>query len=174
MKKYYYSDGKEKFGPFDLKELGQKDIQKETLIWYEGLGDWTPAGNIEEFSQLLTGSPPPVPGIQKEAVTSTAPQFSAGAGREDVRLDVVPKTWLVESILVTIFCCMPLGIVGIINAARVEARFHAGDHAAALRASREAGTWTKVGFWIGVGVLVLYLLMFLVGVFNFDGHEYFT
>ena len=31
--------------------------------------------------------------------------------------NVQPKTWLVESILVTLFCCLPFGIVGIVNAA---------------------------------------------------------
>ena len=31
-----------------------------------------------------------------------------------------PKNWLVESILVTLFCCLPLGIAGIINASKVE------------------------------------------------------
>jgi len=31
-----------------------------------------------------------------------------------------PKNWLVESILVTLFCCLPLGIAGIINASKEE------------------------------------------------------
>jgi len=31
-----------------------------------------------------------------------------------------PKSWLVESILVTLFCCLPFGIAGIVNASRVE------------------------------------------------------
>ncbi|MES2882212.1 MAG: CD225/dispanin family protein, partial [Bacteroidota bacterium] len=37
-----------------------------------------------------------------------------------------PKNWLVESILVTIFCCLPFGIVGIVNAAQVNSKFAAG------------------------------------------------
>src|SRR4029079_6010877 len=36
-----------------------------------------------------------------------------------------PKSWLAESILVTLFCCMPFGIAGIVNASRVESRFYA-------------------------------------------------
>ena len=50
-----------------------------------------------------------------------------------------PKTWLVESILATLFCCLPFGIAGIVNAAKVESRFFAGDTEGALRASQEAG-----------------------------------
>ena len=74
-----------------------------------------------------------------------------------------PKSWLVESILVTFFCCLPFGIAGIINASYVESRFYAGDIQGAVRASEEAGKWTKIGFWIGVGVIVIYLLALITG-----------
>ena len=69
-----------------------------------------------------------------------------------------PKTYLVESILVTLFCCLPLGIVGIINATKVESNFHAGNHAEAQRYSNEAKKWCKIGLIVGVVVLVLYLV----------------
>lgn len=75
-----------------------------------------------------------------------------------------PKSWLIESILVTLFCCLPFGIVGIINASNVESRFYAGDVAGAQRASQEAGKWTKIGFWIGLGVIVVYFILILAGV----------
>lgn len=29
---------------------------------------------------------------------------------------VCPKTWMAESILVTVFCCLPFGIAGIVFA----------------------------------------------------------
>lgn len=73
-----------------------------------------------------------------------------------------PKQWLIESILVTIFCCLPLGIVGIVNAANVNARFDAGDYDGALRASKEAGRWTKIGFWVAVLCWVAYLLFYVL------------
>ena len=75
-----------------------------------------------------------------------------------------PKNWLVESILVTIFCCLPFGIVGIINAANVNSRFDAGDLDGAVRASSEAGKWTKIGFFIGIAIGVIYALLMVLGV----------
>ncbi|MCW0482999.1 CD225/dispanin family protein [Gaoshiqia sediminis] len=75
-----------------------------------------------------------------------------------------PKTWLVESILVTILCCLPFGIVGIVNAAKVESRFYAGDIAGAERASSEAGKWTKIGFFIGIAVILIYIILMVLGV----------
>ena len=77
---------------------------------------------------------------------------------------VPPKSWMVESILVTLFCCLPFGIAGIVNASKVESKFYAGDIAGAKRASDEAGKWTKVSFFIGIGVVVLYAILMAVGV----------
>lgn len=73
-----------------------------------------------------------------------------------------PKNWLAESILVTIFCCLPFGIAGIVNASQVSSKFASGDYDGALRASQEAGKWTKIGFWVGIGVIGLYVLFVLV------------
>lgn len=75
-----------------------------------------------------------------------------------------PKSWLVESILVTIFCCLPFGIAGIVNASKVESRFYAGDVEGALRASQDAGKWTKVAFWLGLVGVILYIILMVAGV----------
>jgi hypothetical protein len=73
-----------------------------------------------------------------------------------------PKTWLVESILVTLFCCLPFGIAGIINAANVSSRFAAGDIEEASRASAQAGKWTKWAFWMGLILYVISLIIYLI------------
>lgn len=76
-----------------------------------------------------------------------------------------PKTWLVESILVTLFCCLPLGIVGIVNASSVERKFKDGDYAGAEKASQDAGKWTKFGFFGGLIGGILYIIaVFVFGV----------
>ena len=69
-----------------------------------------------------------------------------------------PKNWLVESILVTIFCCLPFGIVGIVNAANVNSRLAVGDYAGAVQASQQAGKWTKIGFFVSLAGTALYLI----------------
>ena len=73
-----------------------------------------------------------------------------------------PKNWLVESILVTVLCCLPFGIVGIIYAAGVNSKYDAGNYADALESSRQAGRWTKIGFFVGIAVIVLYVLFFVI------------
>jgi len=75
-----------------------------------------------------------------------------------------PKTWLAESILVTLFCFWPLGIPAIVYAAKVESRFLAGRIEEAEQASREAGKWTKLSFWIAIALWVIFGLLMLLGV----------
>ena len=72
---------------------------------------------------------------------------------------------LVEAILVTLLCCLPFGVVGIIFAAQVNTKQQAGDMEGAEKSRREAAKWTKLGFWIGLGVILLYVLfVFVMGV----------
>ena len=79
-----------------------------------------------------------------------------------------PKNWLVESILVTLFCCLPFGIAGIVFAAQVNSKWTAGDYTGALQSSKDAGKWTKIGFFVGIGVIVLYCLaVFAFGLSGF-------
>ncbi len=61
MKKYFYSNGKEKFGPFSFDDLKNENISKDTLIWFEGLDDWKYAKEIKEFQEILEVTPPPIP-----------------------------------------------------------------------------------------------------------------
>ena len=72
------------------------------------------------------------------------------------------ENWLVEAILVTLLCCLPFGVVGIIFAAQVNTKQQAGDSEGAEKARKEAAKWTKIGFWVGLGVIVLYVLFWLV------------
>jgi hypothetical protein len=73
-------------------------------------------------------------------------------------MPVRPKNWLVESILVTIFCCLPFGIAGIVNAASVDSKYRAGDYSGAAESSKQAAKWTKIGFWVGLIGGLLYLI----------------
>ena len=76
---------------------------------------------------------------------------------------------MVESILVLIFCCLPFGIVGVVYASKVSGLCAAGRYAEAEQASRDAGKWTKLGFFIGLAVYLLYfLLVFVFGVAIFN------
>jgi flagellar biosynthesis protein FlhB len=73
---------------------------------------------------------------------------------------VCPKTWLAESILVTLLCCLPFGIVGIVYASKVSSLFAQGLYDQAAQASSSAKTWTLIGFFIGLVVTITYLAIY--------------
>jgi|GEM_PF-1412493 hypothetical protein len=60
MKKYFYSDGTNNFGPFTIEELKEKGITRETMIWFQELGEWKKAGTIQELNDLFALIPPPI------------------------------------------------------------------------------------------------------------------
>lgn len=71
--------------------------------------------------------------------------------------------YLALSILVTLFCCMPLGIPAIVYASQVNCRITAGDIEGARDASRLARTfcWWSFGLTVG-GVILYYLFIFVM------------
>jgi len=61
MKHYFYSDGEKQNGPFTFEQLKNENIEKETLIWFEGLDDWKHAKEIRELDEFFELNPPPIP-----------------------------------------------------------------------------------------------------------------
>lgn len=82
-------------------------------------------------------------------------------------LGTVPSN-LVWAILVTLFCCLPTGIVAIVYAAQVDGRLAAGDLLGARQASSKAATWSWVSAGISIAAIVLYLV-FVVGLAALGG-----
>lgn len=74
----------------------------------------------------------------------------------------MPSTWLIWSILVTIFCCFIPGIIAIIFSSQVSTKYFAGDIEGARRASRVAEIWIIVSFVLGVISATLYLPFILL------------
>ena len=67
--------------------------------------------------------------------------------------------YLAQSILVTLFCCLPLGIPAIVYAAQVNSKVQAGDIQGAIAASNKARMWGWISFGLGLFVGVIYLIL---------------
>ncbi|SDZ88665.1 protein of unknown function [Arachidicoccus rhizosphaerae] len=154
MQKYYYTNGITTFGPFTLEELIKENISRETKVWFQELPEWQPAGTVAELSILFKDTPPPYTYSASPRPAAEQPPLQQGV--PPAQGQTPPKTWLVESILVTLICCLPFGIAGIVNAAKVESRFYAGDYDGAFKASEEAKKWTNIGFWLGIVSGIIY------------------
>lgn len=85
------------------------------------------------------------------------PPASSGYGAAPVPGAQIPN-YLWQSIVVTLCCCLPLGIVGIIFAAQVNSKLAQGDVAGAMDASKKAKMFTLIGFGIGLVIIVLSMI----------------
>jgi hypothetical protein len=70
---------------------------------------------------------------------------------------------LVLAIVVTLLCCLPFGIAGIVFASQVNAKAQAGDIAGAEESARKARMWSLWGLGVGAVVYVLYFIAILAG-----------
>ncbi len=61
MREFYYEHNEQQSGPITIDELRPLQINGETLIWYEGLSDWTKAKEISHLADYLNKLPPPLP-----------------------------------------------------------------------------------------------------------------
>lgn len=74
-----------------------------------------------------------------------------------------PDSYLILAVISTLFGCMPLGIVAICYAAKVDNLYFNGYYDEALRASDNAKKWAIISFVCAVAFTILYIL----GVFIF-------
>jgi len=77
-----------------------------------------------------------------------------------------PDNYLVWSILVTLFCCLPLGIVAIVKSTQVNGLWAQGRYAeaqASADAAKKFVIWSAVA---GVIVAVIYGILLAVGALN--------
>ena len=92
------------------------------------------------------------------------PQYGAAPGY-GAQAGPPPDNYLVWSILSTVLCCLPLGIVAIIKSTQVNTLWAQGQYDAALQSAADAkkfATWSAIGAAV---VIVLYIgAIFLFGI----------
>jgi hypothetical protein len=74
----------------------------------------------------------------------------------------VVESYLIPSILVTVLCCLPLGIPAIVYAAQVQDKLNRGDIAGAQQSSKRAKTWCIVAVAVPLVFGLLYVLLMIV------------
>ena len=116
---------------------------------------------------------PPSPAVSPYgamSMPSVTPPYAAMPGAAAVgagmgtAVGARPKNYLVWSILSTACCCLPLGIVAIVNASKVDSAWDRGDVIAANDYSAKAKKFAIVGASIGgVGTALMVVLQVLAG-----------
>ena len=166
MNRYFYIDatGKQR-GTFTPEEFRVENIRRDTLVWTQGMEQWKRADEIEELKYIF------------ETPYITPTQSFADAKQESTTIAQKPKSWLIESLLVTllpfIFCgsfLSLIGIIAIVYSTQVDSHFARGDFSASKEASLMAGKWTKITLWIFIvwTVLIILAIVLLFGLLGFS------
>ncbi len=174
MNRYFYIDaeGKQK-GTFTIEELKSELIKKDTLIWTQGMTEWMRAADVVEVQPIFQAATT----LQSDFAGTAQPKpphHSAPYDAAAQEKPFMPKSWMVESILVTILpfilCGNVLALIGIaaiVNASKVEPLYHQGLFAQANEASANAGRWTKITLWIAIAGIVLAIVGVILAVIFF-------
>ena len=80
---------------------------------------------------------------------------------DDSEPPVLIKHYLVESILILACCCTPIGIIGLIYGAQVQARLAEEEYEQARIASEKARKWFKIGLYIGIVANLLSVILLI-------------
>lgn len=134
--------------------------------WWDGIA-WS------TFSEPLAGGSSVSPAAGTSVPASTAPGGAGGAAPGAFPAAATPglpsgapniDTWLWQSILATIFCCQPLGVVGIAFAAQSQTALSLGSYDLARRKAKTAKTWTLWAAGIALAGLLVWGLFFAIGI----------
>ena len=160
-KEYYYLKNGMKQGPFTLDALKKEPINPDTQVYHSEALDFAPARTFPELQSFFA---------EDRGTTVDESAFeAAGNGASssttynpNMQRPPMPENYLVWAILVTICCCLPLGIVSIINATKVSSAYAVGDYVGAEQASKDAKKWAIWGAVSGSVFVVLYILFVVV------------
>lgn len=140
--------------PADMPEI-PKSVDEE---WAETL-------KINFDQSRATQTPPPIPDLDSPSPSqplNVAPSHPYHPTSPQPLQEPMPSTYLIWSILCTIFCCFIPGIVAIIFSSQVSSKYYMGDLEGAKKASRNAEIWIIVSFVLGILTATLYLPIMLV------------
>ena len=94
------------------------------------------------------------------------PPYGQQGWQQQQPVDVPPKSWLAESIILTLCCCIPIGIYCIVKSSQVNSLWYQGQYEEARKASDTSKKWLIIGLIIGI---VFGILQFIWGMFNAIG-----
>ncbi len=187
--KYYIAENGQQAGPFEPNELLLHGLTVNSLVWCEGMPNWTSASQVPELMALLSGQTfnpgsvdvsipqmppvggevqlpqvPPVGGQQQTQPTTYGTPYGQGTTNQPYAPpqygpstntpsnQVMPKTWLTESVIVTVLSFLCLcniiaaipGCIAIFKANSVKTKFMQGDVQGANAASASAKKWVII------------------------------
>lgn len=188
MKQYYYVDGNnQQQGPIDAAQLPAFGVTTKTLVWCEGMANWQAAGEIPELASFFAAKQPEIPvQPQMQPGTPIQPQMQQQVQPQPMNINNFqqtqqpmntqppfqqpnnqqmppqPDNYLVWAILVTVLCCLPLGVASIIYSVKVGSLYAQGDYNGAVDASQKAKKFAMIGGIGGLVFIIVYVIFMII------------
>lgn len=176
MTYYYLNSAGQNVGPLDIETLRAHGITRETLVWAQGMPDWTKAGDVAELACLFQATPPPFGSAPNYGLQGSqqpynqpnyGPQQPAGGAcgpqqpynqyqpyGNNTTAGNKPDNWMWLGICTTILCCLPLGVVSIVYASKVNSAWMQGNYQGAKEYADKAKLFgiisAAIGFVFGI------------------------
>ena len=115
-------------GPYSFDQLRQLPLEPTTPVWYNGLAEWTPAAQAPATAALFTTDAPQTERPASQQTQTPGHISTIPEGKK-------PPTFLVWNILLTVLCCAPTALAGIITGVISSSRWAAGNTEGAKRMS---------------------------------------
>lgn len=140
----------QQFGPYTLEVLrryvAEQRVSLSDFAWAQGMPSWV------RVSQIIGSVSNPMRAPQQQQrIPGGNPQYL----QPQPSVVVKPQSYMASAILVTLFCCLPFGVVSIIYAAQVDSKFSAGDYPGAQQASNTARNWYHAALVCGLVIIVI-------------------
>lgn len=164
MKYYIILNGRQA-GPFEENQLLSMGVTRSTMVWREGMQNWQEAGQLAELAYLFNNNNGNSNGNFQGGQTQQSPrwdQYQGNYSPYNSNIPPMPKTWLVESILATLLCCLPFGIVGIVYASKVSTSYLMGNYALAQKQSDDAKKWTLISVLAGLASIIISIIYYAI------------
>lgn len=157
---WYYAKNGSQLGPISQEELLQKfrggELEASDLVWKQGMSDWTPVGRISELANPSVLAAPDLP----SSGGSWSQNPTGGAMMPAPKIN----NYLWQSIVVTMLCCMPFGVVAIVHSAKVDGLVARGAYDEAQAAAKTARLWVFLSIGGFVLFFAAYLMLAITGV----------
>ncbi|MCH5222004.1 MAG: CD225/dispanin family protein [Muribaculaceae bacterium] len=178
MKIWIFLDGQQQ-GPFSLEELLDKPVDQNTKVWFEGLPKWYPAGSLDELRPLFDGSlahnANEINDTERQqndadntlsetsqlevnngevsaAENTPTSKYAPGTFIRPKNLpdEPCPPTYIGWSIFLTICCCSPISLAGLVASICVSTFYNNGRIDRARKASEIAAWLIMVAIALGI------------------------
>ena len=171
MKQYYYLNAQgQQMPPVDYETLRNVGINADTMIWFEGMKNWIRACEIPELHSIIKGEqipygvhPPKAPQCPQPQSPYQTQLYQSGytpSNSYKPNMSDKPQNYLWLGICSTVLCCLPLGVVSIIYASKVDSYWNQGMYAQAQENAEKAKMWGIASAAVG---FVVSIILFIIG-----------